>query len=355
MSDAHALLQAVWGAGELTPLLALADLLDERGEHDDAELIRLTVADATTARQSADRTRRLKQLRDKAWKRARATPWADVAVQPDTSASGFSRRPDPSSSLRETIVVRPERRTVHWLRADLDGGEEVIRSRAGVELLRRELPPATLEFVQRGSDLWGASLGFAIEHDYFPLPDGWQTAPAPALADRQRRMETALAPALIPVAELPATLVPFVAWVLAEYLTNRVRRARGGEPVPGAHLFVFGHGTACWRHAAALGTQDSGRAAEFLRRRLRWERGRGGVAALLVRVADDGRVTARKLVWFRPAGGEQETPSLTAAAASLSGAEFGRIATELALDTGATERFMADTPDKLRGLFAGAG
>jgi uncharacterized protein (TIGR02996 family) len=152
MSDAHALLQAVWDTGEQTPLLALADLLDERGDHDAAGLIRLTVADATTARQSADRTRRLKQLRDNAWKRARTAPWPDMAVQPDTSASGFSRRPDPSSPTRETIVVRPERRIVHWLRVDLDGSDEVIRSGAGLELLRRELPPATLEFVRRGSD-----------------------------------------------------------------------------------------------------------------------------------------------------------------------------------------------------------
>jgi uncharacterized protein (TIGR02996 family) len=353
MTDAHALLQAVWETGERTPLLALADLLDERGDHAAAALIRLTVADATTARHSGDRTRQLKQLRDDAWKRAKAAPWPDMAVRPDNSASGFSRRPDLSSPTRETIVVRPERRIVHWLRVELDGSEEVVRSRAGLELLRRELPPATIEFVRRGSDIWGASLGFAIEHDYFPLPDGWQAAPAPALADRQHRMETALAPALIPIAELPADLVPVVAWVLAEYLTNRVRRARGGEPVPGAHLFVFDPGAGGWRHAA-LGARDSGRAADFLRKRLRWERGRGIAAGLLVRVADDSRVTARKLVWFRPTGGERETPTLTAAAASLSGTAFGRVASELALNAGAAERFVADTPEKLLGLFAGA-
>ena len=128
MSDAHSLLAAAWQTGDTTPLLALADLLDEQTDHDTAELIRLTAAAAVTARHSPDRTRRLKQLRDAAWKRARTTAWPDMAVQPDTSAAGFSRRPDPSSPARETIVVRPDRQTIHRLTAELDGGDEVIRS-----------------------------------------------------------------------------------------------------------------------------------------------------------------------------------------------------------------------------------
>jgi hypothetical protein len=347
MSDSHALLAAAWTTGDTTPLLLLTDLLDERTDHDTAELIRLTAAEAVTARHSPDRTRRLKQLRDAAWKRARTTAWPDMAVQPDTSAAGFSRRPDPSSPARETIVVRPARQTIHRLAVELDEGDEVIRFHTGVELLRRVLPPATAEFIRSGRDLWGASLAFSIEHDYFPLPDGWRADPAPALAERHRRIDAALAPAAVAVADLPSDLVPTVAWVLAEYLTSRVRRARGGEVVAGAHLFVFREGH--WHHAASLDPRDAGRATELLRRRVRWERGRGVMAGLLVRVADDGRATARKLVWPGPGGAERETSNLTGVTATWPAAEFRRVAGELGVDEAA---FVADTPEKLRGLFA---
>jgi uncharacterized protein (TIGR02996 family) len=348
MSDSHSLLAAAWQTGDTTPLLVLADLLDEHADHDAAELIRLTAADARTARHSPDRGRRLKQLRDGAWQRIRETDWPDMAVQPDTGTAGFSRRPDSSSPARESIAVRPERGTIHRLRVDLEGGDEVIRSHAGEEVLRRELPPHAAAFLGRGGDIW-ASLVFAIEHDYFPLPDGWRADPEPALAARRRRMEAALRPALLPVTELPAELVPFVGWVLAEYLAGRSRRARAGEVVPGAHLFAFRGGR--WHHAASLEARDSGRATELLRRRVRWERGRGVLAGLLVRVADDGRVTARKLVWFA-GGGERETVNLTGVAATLGADEFRRVAGEIEADEA---EFVLDTSDKLRGPFGSAG
>jgi uncharacterized protein (TIGR02996 family) len=347
MSDAHSLLAACWTTGDTTPLLVLADLLDERADHDTAELIRLTAADARTARHSPDRGRRLKQLRDGAWQRVRATAWPDMAVQPDTGTAGFSRRPDASSPARESIAVRPERGTIHRLRVDLEGGDEVVRSHAGEELLRRELPPHAAAFLGRGGDIW-ASLVFAVEHDYFPLPDGWRADPEPALAARQRRMEATLSPALIAVTELPAELVPFVGWVLAEYLAGRSRRARGGEAVPGAHLFVFRGGR--WHHAASLDPRDSGRAAELLRRRVRWERARGGLAGLLVRVADDGRLTARKLVWFAD-GAERETVNLGGVTATLGAEEFRQAAGEIGADE---PTFVLDGPEKLRGLFTSA-
>lgn len=213
-------------------------------------------------------------------------------------------------------------------------------------MLRRELPTATAAFIRGGNDICGASLAFSIEHDYFPLPDGWRAAPTPALTARQQRMEAALAPALVPVADLPPELVPFVGWALAEFLANRPRRARSGEPVPGAHLFVFREGR--WHHAASLDSRDTGRAVELLRRRVRWERGRGVLAGLLVRVADDGRATARKLVWFGTGGVEQETTNLTGVAATLATDEFRRAATALGADE---QTFVLDTTEKLRGLF----
>lgn len=348
MSDAHALLQAAWETGDLLPLLALADLLDESDGHDTADLIRLTAAEASTARHSADRARRLKRLRGEAWKSVTSTSWPEVAVQPDTSAAGFSRRADPLYPIRETIVVRPEWRTIHWLRGALNGTDEVISSRTGLELLRRESPPATIDFIRRRWDLWGASLGFTIEEDYFPLLAGWQANAGPALSDRRRRMETALLPALVMVADLPLEIVPFMAWVLTEYLTSRLRRTRGGELVPGAHIFTFRLPSG-WRHAAAVENRDSGKAVTLLRRRLRWERNRGVLAALLVRVSDDHSVTARKLVWHLAAG-ERETANLPISTATLSEPEFRRVAEELHLGADAAAGFVAATPDRLLGL-----
>jgi hypothetical protein len=162
-------------------------------------------------------------------------------------------------------------------------------------------------------------------------------------------MEAALSPALVSITDLPVELVPFTAWVLAEYLASRSRRARAGEPVPGAHLFVFRDES--WQHAASLDPRDSGRAAELLRRRVGWERGRGVLAGLLVRVADDGRMAARKLVWFGPCGAERETANLTGVATTLTADEFRRAAGE----TGADEpAFVLDGPERLRGLFVPA-
>lgn len=153
MSDAHALLSAAWEDGDLTPLLILADLLDERVDHSTGDLIRLTTEEATTARPSPIRTRRLKQFRDDAWKSVRETFWPGMAVQGDSGAASFSRRPDPDRPRREHIVVRPDRRKIHWLLADVDGGDEVIATREGRELLRRPLPPATLAFLRDRRDV----------------------------------------------------------------------------------------------------------------------------------------------------------------------------------------------------------
>jgi uncharacterized protein (TIGR02996 family) len=359
MDHAHAFLQSAWDAGDdATVLLIFADWLDEGGDGNAAEMLRLVVAEAGTARHSKDRGARLKHLRDDAWKSIRRTGWTDMAVQGDVGTVAFSRRPDPARPAREHIVVRPDRRTVHWLRADVDGGDEVIATRDGKELLRRPLPPETLEFIAgRRDHYWGA--GFTLGDDHFPLPDGWQADPEPALAERRRRVDQALAPALVPVTDLPAELVPHVAWVLCEHICDRRRRARTGQIVPGAHVFFFRTGPMAWRHQEAVENRVSGSAAAVLRTRFRTfalharpTRGEGAVAAgLLVRVADGGRVIARKLVWL--AGEElRETTNLPRADATLSGEDFRQALADLGgVAEEAEAAFILDTPEKLRGLF----
>lgn len=351
MSDAHAILQTAWETGDTLPLLVLADYLEERGDQATPHLIRLTVAEATTSRHSAVRTRQLKQLRESAWSRIRESGWPDMGVQPDASFTCFSRRVEPHS--RDSILVRCQQKTLHWVRSAYELPDEVIRSRDGALLLRRTLPPPMVDIFSSGRDPWGASLGFSLEHDYFPLPANWQTNPEQHLAARQRRIEAALRPAEIRMVDLPQSLVPFVAWVLTDHVTSRVHRARSGMLVTGAHLFSFSIAVGEWRHSAAIESHDSGKAATLARRRLRWGRDRGVVATLLVRVADSGKITARKLVW--QADGEHETDNLSGATSSLAGAHFLRAAGDLNLGNELAGRFVLDTSAKLHALFLSQG
>ncbi len=349
MSNAHGLLQAAWEKADTLPLLVLADCLDEADEPDAAELIRLTVADATTARHSTERTRRLRHLRNNCWNQITKTEWSEMAVQPDTSSACFSRRVD--INTREFVLVRPERGKLYWLRAGFESPHKVIRTRGGDELLRRVLPQPMADVFARGRDQWGASLGFSLEHDHFPLPANWQANPDQFLATRQRQFETALAQAEIGVADLPPVLVPFVAWVLTDCRTSRVRRTRSGEPVPGAHIFCFSTSGGVWRHGSAVGSRESGKAVTLARQRLRRDRGRGVEAVLLVRVCDGGAITARKLIWYN--GTEQETANLASPAASLGPLDFGRAAADLHLAAEARQSFVVNDENKLRALFGG--
>ena len=256
-------------------------------------------------------------------------------------------RPD-----REHIVVRPDRRTLHRIRVELDRDDEVVRTRDGRDLLRRRLPPDTLAFLRERGDLYW-SPAFSIGHDYFPFPDGWQADPTVAEAEQLRRLEAALAPAAIPVTDLPGELVPFVAWTLCEYVMDRGRRARDGAVVPGAHIFLFGLADG-WRHAQSLENREAGRAAALLRQRFRRDvnGGRGVLAALLVRVADDGRVVARKLVWLGDDGHDRESPNLSGATATLSAAEFRRAADDMEMDDEVAGRFVLGDETRLRGVFS---
>jgi hypothetical protein len=82
------------------------------------------------------------------------------------------------------------------------------------------------------------------------------------------------------------------------------------------------------------------------------------VAGLLVRVADDGRTAARKLVWLGRADEVRETADLPGADDTLSAADFGSALADLARagqeedERQALEAaFVADTPERLRELF----
>jgi hypothetical protein len=220
----------------------------------------------------------------------------------------------------------------------------------------------TVEFIAGRRDCyWGA--GFTLADDFFPLPDGWQADPEPALAERRRRIDEALAPAAIRMVDLPAELVPYVAWALAEYVWDKRRRARGGHIVPGAHVFLFCTGPPmAWRHCEAVENRNSGAAAKILRNRFAMRAlhamprpAEGAVlAGLLVRIADEGRVTARKLIWLGPEGEVRETANLSRAGDTLSAVEFGRALADFdgGVPAEAEAAFVADTAEKLRALFA---
>lgn len=355
MSDAHAILAAAWDAGEdALPLLVLADLFDEVDQPDAAEVLRLVAAEAGTSRHSGERAARLKQLREQAWQRVRLTSWPNMAVQGNAGAAAFSRRPDPARPDREHIVVRPDRCTLHRIRVELDGDDEVVCTRDGRELLRRRLPNETLAFIHERGDLyWGA--GFSIGHDYFPFPDGWQADPAAAESEQLRRLEAALAHAAMPIMALPGELVPFVAWTLCEFVMDRGRRARSGAVVSGAHLFLFRPADGGWQHAQSLENREAGRAVALLRQRFRRDvnGGRGVLAGLLFRVADDGRVVARKLVWVGQDGEDAESPNLPPRPdATVPVEEFRRAAEDMEMDDEVAERFVLGDEARLRRVFS---
>jgi hypothetical protein len=161
--------------------------------------------------------------------------------------------------------------------------------------------------------------------------------------------------------DLPGELLPYVAWALAEHAWDRRRRARGGHLVPGAQVFVFCTGPMAWRHDEAVENRNAGKAVAVLRSRFRVRalvaRPRPGegavVVGLLLRVADGGRVTARKLVWLGPGGEERETANLRRTGETLPAEDFGRALADL--DGGVPEEaeaaFVADTAERLRALF----
>lgn len=296
-------------------------------------------------------------MRADAWKSIRGTAWPDMAVQGHAGPASFSRRPDVDRPARELILVRPDRRSIHWLRVDLDGEDEVIGTRDGRELLRRPLPPDTLEFATNHGIHPGA--GFALADDYFPLPDGWQQDQASALAERQRRVDAALAPAAVQPSDLPADLVPHVAWVLCEYLCDRGRLARSGRLVPGAHVFFFRTGLMQWQHQETV-ESGFGDVVGTLRKRFRTfalsphARNAEGtvVAGLLVRVSDTGRITARKLIWLGPGDEMRETGNLRRAGDTLPEGDFRQAMDDLRRELpGLRDDFLVSTQQQLRGLF----
>lgn len=345
MSDAKALLGAAWATGDLTPLLALADMLDEQADPLAAELLRLTVAEGQTGRCDPARHQRLRQLRDDVEDRLHKLALPDLAILPGAAMS-FSRLIDLAWPNREHIVVRADRRTIHRFRSEMDGQDAVIRTQHGDELLRCRLTREREAVVWKRCTAYPAT-AFTLAGDFFPIDDGTADRKA-AEVEQLRLFEAAVAPAQVDVADLPRELVPFVAWLLADHAADKTRRVKDGEVVPGLHLFLFRNGA--WRHEETLHNRDSGRAAEILWLRLRREARQGALAGLLLRLTDDGRVTARKLVRIGADGRRRESETILGSKTTLPAAAFQQVAEELAVDRAA---FVLDTPEKIRALFGG--
>jgi uncharacterized protein (TIGR02996 family) len=240
MEQEHAFLQAAWESNDDTCILLIfADWLDDGGQAETAEVLRLVVAENSTARHSKERADRLRKLRNEVWETVKQTPWPELAIQGNAcSAMSFSRRLSPSRPGRECILVRFEQRSVRWFRVELDGDDEVTMTREGRPLCRRPLPAHTLQHIRAGYDYFLGS-SFNLGYESFPLPEGWQGNPQEAYADRHRRIEEAFAAANVQLADLPVELVPYVAWGLCEFVSDKGRRVRGGRLVPGGpHLPV---------------------------------------------------------------------------------------------------------------------
>jgi uncharacterized protein (TIGR02996 family) len=172
MTRAHAFLRAAWESGEVVHLLVYADWLDEQGDTDTAELLRLTVEEASTARYCKERTRRLKQLRDKVLEGLKA---------------------------------------VHRLVVNVEGRQDVVRNNAGQELLRRLLPRRLLQGIREKrfgpwEAWWQRTLSF----------ESFDTLPRP-------QMEELLAGAAVPLSDLPTELAPYVCCLLCEHAAQGIR------------------------------------------------------------------------------------------------------------------------------------
>jgi len=345
MSDLKALLAAAWSTSDLTPLLALADMLDEQADPGTAELLRLTIAEGQTAKHNFTRHRRLQHLRADAWDRRQDLPWPDLAVLPGAAMS-FSKLIELAWPNREQILVRADRHTIHWFRSEMDGSDEVIRTHQGDELLRCRLSNERNLIAWKRCHNYEAT-AFTLVEDFFPV-SGTTTDRKAAEAEQLRLFEAAVAPAQIAVIDLPTELVPFVAWLLADHAADRTRRVNEGEVVPGTHLFIFRNGS--WRYDESLHSRDFGRADEVLRQRLCREDRHEVTVGLLVRLLDDGTITARKLLWLGADGRRQETANLKGAASTLPGSAFQQVAVQFKLDEAA---FVVDTPEKVRALFGG--
>lgn len=359
-------------------LLICSDWLTDQGDPS-GELLRLVAAEGGINGHSKVQPARLQRLRDEALEAVNKTAWTDKLLWRPAAAS-FSRRPDSSRPGREWIVLRLDRHTIHWFSTEVEGGDEVIRTRHGQELLRHPLSAVTLESLRRGEDIF-RHYPLQFSGRYFPQLVAWEDNLKAIRAERRRSLaeqgqmvaeqgrlvERALAPAAISAADLPIELQACLAWLLMEYACDRRRRARAGQIVPGAHIFLFWTDTASWRHEEAVESWKVRKAAGVLRHRLRllasrrWpiQGGQPSLAGLLVRVSDHGRITARKLAWLYPDNVFRETANLYGAGATLSGDHFRQVLADLDVVLAGLggdhsrfqDAFIVDTQDKLRGLF----
>lgn len=348
MSELHAMLAAAWDAGEDTlPLLVLTDMLEERDNPDLAELVRLHVAEATTAAHGRRWIARKAELERGVWERTRRLSWDTIFDPIEGGAALFLR--DQTQNGGSFLIARPDTRSVHQLEIECDGRDEIVRSRCGAELLRCPLSPLPSSDPSTPAPrYWDGALDY--EGDRFLFPARWHD-------DAPSRLHPwgptgRFAPARVSFHDLPAETLPFVALKLCEYRTDRGRLAREGRVVPGAHLFLF-RAAGGWQLLKTLASHTAARGATLVVQEFQRERygDAGVVAGLLIRVAADLQVVARRLVW---AHGEwvYNTPALPSRPdGTLPAEDFHAAAAMSLLDDATAERFVLDTPDKLRGLF----
>lgn len=303
MTPEHAFLQAMLEApDDLGQPLIFADWLEEHGDAGMAELLRLNVTESNSALHSPTRIRRLLELRHQASQRVRAAGWSvSVSVSKENQPGvRFYRSLDSARPVWEHLFVSFARQLVQ--RA------EIITDRR-----THAFPPS----------------------------------------DKDEKRSSLL------LTDLPIELVVPVAWLLCEHLCDRRRRVRSGQVVPGAHFFAFCAGEIAWRHAQALHNRQGAEAETLLREGFHSRslfgsnppRGVNALAALLVRVSDQGAITADKLVWIRGRLVKETSDLPRRKTVSLTEGSFRDALVDLKLNAVAAEAFVVATPERLRELF----
>lgn len=341
MTEGHAFFQDAWESEDVAPLLVYADWLEERADDPTATLLRAVIARSRTALPTEQADADLQRLREEAWQAIGQTGWPTLETEPGDRTAIFSRMARRDPRAYEHVYVLAARRALARLVVRCDGPDQVICARDHREVLR------TNRLTAAGGDaFWCKSYG--VEESGLRL------------LRRCRNVERVLAGTAIGPADLPAELVPYAAWRLCEYLCDRRRRLRAGQAVPGLHVFHYRAGSRAWRHAELLDGLCPGGAERGLRAKFLQTVAKGGgsnaaggalVAALLVFVADDGRVQARKLVWAAARGQVHESVTLQRAGDTLSARAFGRAVAEVQAAGARVAGFPVDTPDRLRTLF----
>jgi uncharacterized protein (TIGR02996 family) len=335
MTPEHAFLQSMLEApNDLGQPLIFADWLEENGDGNTAELLRLIVAESNSARHVPARLSRSNELRDEAHRRMRATNWFLLSVQENRGGARFTRHLVADNPSWDYLAVCFVRRLIRHARVSLDGDHWVMNTREDLPLVRQPLERYEVERIRAG------------QRGSFPRFD---------LLGKAKN----LGRASIPVADLPEELVVPVAWLLCEYLCDKQRRVRAGQVVPGTHFFAFCAGETVWRHARIVDNREADQAESLLRERFRSRslfdgvspKGSTPLAGLLVRVSDQERITADKLIWVRGHLVKETSDLPPRADATLPEGSFHDALVDLKLNAAAAAAFDVAAPERLRELF----